>query len=72
LANLYSEENRLPEAIAEYQEALRMKPDWADAHYRLGQAYLRTGRKELGQEQMALYEQLHRKQPANADLGEGR
>jgi cytochrome c-type biogenesis protein CcmH/NrfG len=72
LGNLFSQENRLPEAIAEYRESVRLKPDLADAHYHLGQVYLRTGQKELGQQQMTLYEQLHGKQPANPDLVEER
>lgn len=72
LANLYMEENRILEANGEYQNALRLKPDLAEAHYRLGQAFLRTGQKELGQQQMAIYEQLHGKQPADSHLIEGR
>ena len=33
--------DRLPEAIAEYQAALRIEPDDADAHYNLGNALAR-------------------------------
>jgi Flp pilus assembly protein TadD len=72
LGNLYSEANRLPEAIAEYQRAVTLKSDWADTHYRLGQAYIRAGDKELGQQQLALYERLRGQPPANADLDEER
>jgi len=53
LGNLYSAANRLPEAIGEYQRAVALKSDWADAHYRLGEAYIRAGDKELGQQQLA-------------------
>ena len=35
---------RLPEAMAEYQAALRLKPDSAEAHNNLGSAYSQTGR----------------------------
>jgi tetratricopeptide (TPR) repeat protein len=72
LGNLYFGENRFPEAIAEYQDAVRLKPELAEAHYRLGQAFLRTDRKELGQQQMAIYEQLHRKQSPQPEQVEGR
>jgi len=71
LGNVYSEENRLSEAISEYKEALRMKPNWADAYYGLGQAYFRTGQKELGQQQMAVYEELRAIQLPKADLDAG-
>lgn len=72
LGNLYSEANRLPEAIAEYQRAVTLRSDWADAHYRLGQAYIRAGDKKSGQEELGLYERLRGKEPANRKLGEGR
>jgi tetratricopeptide (TPR) repeat protein len=31
---------RLPEAIAHYQESLRLRPDQGETHYRLGMALL--------------------------------
>jgi len=34
------------EAIPEYQRALELNSDLADAHYRLGQAYVHTGEKD--------------------------
>ncbi|MGO8989658.1 MAG: tetratricopeptide repeat protein [bacterium] len=34
---------RYPEAIAEYNESLRIKPDYAEAHYSLGDAYIKMG-----------------------------
>jgi tetratricopeptide (TPR) repeat protein len=71
LGNLYSTGNRFLEAIAEYQEAVRLKPDLAEAHYRLGQVFIRTGQRELGQQQLALYEQLHGKQPLQEQRVQG-
>jgi tetratricopeptide (TPR) repeat protein len=58
LGNLKSEQGRFAEAIPEYQRALQLDSDLADAHYRLGQAYVRTGQKELAQEQLQVYQQL--------------
>jgi tetratricopeptide (TPR) repeat protein len=34
---------RLPDAIAEYQAALRINPDFVQAHINLGNALLHTG-----------------------------
>lgn len=72
LGNLYFGEDRILEAIAEYQDAVRLKPELAEAHYHLGQAFLRTDRKELGQQQMAIFKQLREKQSALAQQVEGR
>jgi len=36
------------------KRAVRLKPDFSQAHYRLARAYWRTGRKEEGDAQMAL------------------
>jgi tetratricopeptide (TPR) repeat protein len=35
---------RIPEAIEHYQQALRIKPDYAEAHYNLGVALGQAGR----------------------------
>jgi Flp pilus assembly protein TadD len=72
LGSLYSDANRLPEAIAEYQRAVTLKSDWADAHYRLGQVFMRAGNKKSGQEELGLYERLRGKQPENRNLDRGR
>jgi tetratricopeptide (TPR) repeat protein len=58
LGNLKSDQGRFAEAIPEYRRALQLDSDLADAHYRLGQAYVRTGQKELAQEQLQVYQQL--------------
>jgi Flp pilus assembly protein TadD len=58
LGNLKSDQGRFVEAIPEYRRALQLDSDLADAHYRLGQAYVRTGQKELAQEQLQVYQQL--------------
>ena len=44
LANAYLELNRTPEAIAEYEAALKINPDDAQSHYNLGGALLQSGR----------------------------
>ena len=40
----YTQQGRTDEAIREYQAALRINPDYADAHYNLGVAYAQQGR----------------------------
>jgi tetratricopeptide (TPR) repeat protein len=36
--------NQLDQAIAEYQKALQLRPDWALAHFRMAQDYQKQGR----------------------------
>ena len=58
LGNLAADQGKFAEAIPEYQRALELNSDLSDAHYRLGQAYVRTGQKERAQEQFEVYQQL--------------
>ncbi len=67
---LYSQRGDFPQAISAYQEAIRVAPEEAGAqlddtvggaHYRLAQAYLRTGDKIKAQEQLQLHIQLSKK-----------
>jgi tetratricopeptide (TPR) repeat protein len=58
LGNLYSDQKKYDVAIARYQQAILLNPDLADAHYRLGQALVHTGKKEQAQEQLRLYQKL--------------
>jgi tetratricopeptide (TPR) repeat protein len=58
LANLYSDQHKYTEAIPEYFRARELNPDLVDVHYRLGQAYVHTGQKDLAQEEFKLYQQL--------------
>ena len=43
-----SRQGRLPEAIELYQVALRIKPEYGDAHYNLGYALAKTGKLDEG------------------------
>ena len=67
LANLYSDQSQYVESIAEYGKALENNPDLADAHYRLGQAYVHTSAKEKAQEQFQIYQQLRAQHLADLD-----
>jgi tetratricopeptide (TPR) repeat protein len=44
------------------ERALKLKPDYAQAHYRLARAYWRTGRKAEGQAQMELQKKFARQE----------
>ena len=67
LGNLYSDQSQYAEAIPEYVKALEVKSEVADAHYRLGQAYVHTGQKEKAQEQFQVYQQLRAQHLADLD-----
>jgi tetratricopeptide (TPR) repeat protein len=67
LGNLYSDQNEYSEAIPEYLHALELNRDLADAHYRLGQAYVRTGEKVRAQEQFQVYQRIREQHLADLD-----
>jgi tetratricopeptide (TPR) repeat protein len=67
---LYSQRGNFPQAISAYEEAIKVAPEAVaaqldetvgGAHYRLAQAYLRTGDKIKAQEQLQLHTQLSKK-----------
>jgi len=61
LGSLYADEGNSSAAAAQYQEAIRLRPDLAAAHYRLAQIYLRSGRTREGQAELDAYNRLRRK-----------
>jgi tetratricopeptide (TPR) repeat protein len=67
LGNLYSDQSKYADSIPEYQRALELNSDLADAHYRLGQAYVRTGDKERAQEHIQIYQKLREQHLADLD-----
>jgi tetratricopeptide (TPR) repeat protein len=62
LGNLYSDEDKIPEAISAYEEAIKIDADLVDAHYHLAQLYHRTGKSAEAQKEVALYQRLHQQQ----------
>ncbi len=67
IGNLDSAQNKYKDAIPEYVRARELNPDLADAYYRLGQAYVRTGEKELAQQQFQVYQGIRQKHLADLD-----
>ena len=58
LGVLYSERRDFSRAIASYQDAVRASPELEEAHYRLAQAYKRTGEKAKAEEELQRYNQI--------------
>jgi tetratricopeptide (TPR) repeat protein len=67
LGNLYSDQSKYADAIPHYKRALERNTDLADAHYRLGQAYVRTGEKDRAQQELQVYQQLRTQHLADLD-----
>jgi len=67
LGNLNADQGKFAEAIPEYQRALELNSDLADAHYRLAQSYVRTGQKDKAQDQFQVYQQLRAQHLADLD-----
>ena len=51
-------------AVAQYQEAVRLKPDYAEAHYNLGNAFKEQGQLAAA---VAQYQEAVRLKPDYAD-----
>lgn len=67
LGILYAGQQRYADAIREYQRTVRLKPDLTEAHYRLSQAYFRTGQRALAAKELELYNGFHQQDLADAD-----
>jgi len=67
LGNLYSDQTKYAQAIPEYKRAIELNSDLADAYYRLGQAYVRTGEKGFAQEQFQVYQKIREQHLADLD-----
>jgi Flp pilus assembly protein TadD len=60
LGILLSDQQRYKEAIDELRRAIQLQPNVAQAHYRLAQAYQRTGQTALAAKELEIFEQLRR------------
>jgi tetratricopeptide (TPR) repeat protein len=66
LGILLSEQQRWREAIEALKAAIALEPDLAQAHFRLAQAYRRNGQTALADEELAIFERLKAREPADA------
>jgi tetratricopeptide (TPR) repeat protein len=60
LGIVYADQNDDASAIDAFQKAILVSPWMDEPHYRLGQAYERTGQKDRARQELAAYEQLSR------------
>jgi tetratricopeptide (TPR) repeat protein len=67
LGILYADQHELAKSLPEYQRALDLNPNSPDAHYRIGQYYVRAGQKDRAQQEFAVYQQLQAKHMAAVD-----
>lgn len=58
LGIVFAEQGNLPRAIMAYQSAINASPPMEEAHYRLAQAYRKTGEPAKAQKEIELYQQL--------------
>jgi len=58
LGIIFAEQNDLRSAISAYQKAIQASPPMEEAHYRLAQAYRKTGEVAMAQKEIELYQQL--------------
>ena len=67
LGNLYSDQKKYSDAAPHYEQALALNSDLADAHYRLGQAYVHLGKRDEAQQQLQVYQKLRAQHLADLD-----
>lgn len=67
LGIVFAEQNNLPRAVAAYQSAIAADPALEEAHYRLAQAYRKSGRIEESQHEIARYQELSKETNAAAE-----
>ena len=58
LGIVFTEQGNLPRAISAYQSAINANPALEETHYRLAQAYRKTGEPAKAQREIDLYQQL--------------
>ena len=60
LGVVLADQDNLPKAIRAYQRAIEASPSMEEAHYRLAQAYRKTGETASAQKEVELYQKLSR------------
>ncbi|TAM81643.1 MAG: tetratricopeptide repeat protein [Acidobacteria bacterium] len=62
LGTIYASRNDFEKAISQFLEAVRLDPESAMIHYQLGQAYRKTGKLKLAQQELDQYSSLAQQQ----------
>ena len=66
LGVLYQDQGKFSAAIDEFNQTLKLRPDYNRAHYRLVLLYSRTGQKDLAAQHLAILKQI-KKEDSDAD-----
>ena len=67
LGIFYNDERVYDKALLQFERAQQLNPQLADAHFRLGRAYLRAGEREKSQAEFDLFKQLQAQHQAQVD-----
>lgn len=67
LGILHSEHRDYPRAISDYQQAIQADPQMEEAHYRLAQAYRKTGDGGRADAELKVYDQIARESAQQAE-----
>jgi tetratricopeptide (TPR) repeat protein len=67
LGIMHSEQKNYPQAISDYQQALRADPEMEEAHYRLAQAYRRVGDAAKAEAELQSYERVAKESEQKTD-----
>ena len=67
LGVFYADERKYAEAVEQYQRALKINPNAANTHYRLGQALARLGNGSRAQEEFAIFQRLRKSESEAID-----
>jgi tetratricopeptide (TPR) repeat protein len=58
LGILHAEQHDFAKAISDYRQAIQAAPDLEEAHYRMAQAYRKTGKTEEGKAEIEIYNRM--------------
>lgn len=67
LGNLYAAQHDYQNSIPEYQLTIKLNPNQPDAHYRLATDYVHVGKKDLADQQFAIYRKQRTEHMAEND-----
>ncbi len=67
LGILYTDQHAYEKSLPEYQRALQLTPDSADAHFRMGRYYLHTSEKMKAEKEFEAFKSLQSKHQAEED-----
>jgi tetratricopeptide (TPR) repeat protein len=67
LGILYTDQHLYAQSLPEYQRALQLNPNLADAHFRLARYYLRAGEKARADTELHLFQELQAQHQAAVD-----